>query len=199
MLDRYYSGNTDANRAAKTLFRMDGSGYVASNKLRWDSLGNLTVDGYVLTNEIQLKDSNNNITAGISGAYSSSALGYGIAAWYGGPKVDLAEHLTDNPIPAHAKTLFRMDGSGYLADRAIFWSDQGDLHLNTNIVLGDTTPGNPTINSILTFMAKFGSWFVEDTTTMTGKTLLRINMGSQSAEGFDGLIFDGFLFIFGIP
>jgi len=49
-----------------------------------------------------------------------------------------------------------MDGSGYLADRAIYWSDEGDLHLNTNIVLGDST-GDPTINSILTFMAKFGS------------------------------------------
>ena len=42
-------------------------------------------------------------------------------------------------------------------------------------------------------MAKFGSWFVEDTTTMSGKTLLRINMGSQQSTGFDGLIFDGFL------
>ena len=161
--------------------------------------------GLLLTTLIQLGATESvggwSVHSGISGEYIETSdptdpeyhIGHGIAAWYGGPMVDLAEHLTDDPVPAHAKTVFRMDGSGYLADRAIYWGDQGDLHLNTNIVLGDTTPGNPTINSILTFMAKFGSWFVEDTTTMTGKTLLRINMGSQQGTGFDGLIFDGFL------
>ena len=56
----------------------------------------------------------------MSGLYDATATGKGIAAWYGGPKVDLADYLTANPIPAHAKTVFRMDGSGYIADRAIY-------------------------------------------------------------------------------
>lgn len=93
MLDRAISGNTDANRAAKSLFRFDGSGYLANNNIYWDALGNLTVGGYILTHEVQVGYQNGNnwtVMAGISGDYDANDAthGYGIAAWYGGPKVD---------------------------------------------------------------------------------------------------------------
>ena len=149
MLDRYYSGNTDANRAAKSLFRFDGSGYlakkniaweadgsgyVANNKIAWDTSGNLTVDGYVLTNEMQLKDSNSNIKAGISGAYNASAIGNGIASWWGGEKLEKSvwDSSSASYKAAHeyARSLFRMDGSGYLANNNISWDAAGNLDVN---------------------------------------------------------------------
>ena len=149
MLDRYYSGNTDANRAAKSLFRFDGSGYlakkniaweadgsgyVANNKIAWDTSGNLTVDGYVLTNEVQLKDSNSNIKAGISGAYNASATGNGIASWWGGEKLEKSvwDSSSASYKAAHeyARSLFRMDGSGYLANNNISWDAAGNLDVN---------------------------------------------------------------------
>lgn len=149
MLDRYYSGNTDTNRAAKSLFRFDGSGYlakkniaweadgsgyVANNKIAWDTSGNLTVDGYVLTNEVQLKDSNSNIKAGISGAYNASAIGNGIASWWGGEKLEKSvwDSSSASYQAAHeyARSLFRMDGSGYLANNNISWDAAGNLDVN---------------------------------------------------------------------
>lgn len=51
MLDRYYSSNTDANNAARIVFRHDGSGYLGSNKIRWDAGGNTTFEGSVYTND----------------------------------------------------------------------------------------------------------------------------------------------------
>lgn len=156
--------------------------------------GTLISGGLVLTSLIQLGgvvDGSYRVMSGINGIADNTKTGKGIAAWYGGPMVDVADHLTDNPIPDHAKTLFRMDGSGYIADRAIYWSDQGDLHIHGNVVLG--TDPNDTVNSIIGFVTHLASWFVEDTTTIPGKTLLRINMGTQGATGFEGVIFDGFL------
>lgn len=45
MLDRYY---TSASNAAKIVFRMDGSGYLASNHIYWDTNGNSTFDGRII-------------------------------------------------------------------------------------------------------------------------------------------------------
>ena len=172
------------------------------NAYRTAMLDNITLitGGLILSTEIELGTEVNGTWtpyAGISGIYDPTpksqggSTGHGIAAWYGGPRVDLADHLTDDPIPDHAFTVFRMDGSGYIADRAIYWSDQGDLHIQGNVILGSNSVD--AINSIVTFVTKLASWFVEDTTTIPGKTLLRVNMGTQGATGFEGIIWDGFL------
>ena len=106
--------------------------------------------GLVVTNVLQLRqtsDVNSPITAGISGlqgkanengvvdkdTYDITA----IAAWFGGPMVD-KDIFTDEQIKNkvagtdYARSLFRHDGSGYLASGAIYWGTDGILHGNPN-------------------------------------------------------------------
>lgn len=74
--------------------------------------------GLILSKVIALRDSNNVIKSGINGDPTLST----IAAWYGGPMADKEA----SPTPAsYAQTLFRFDGSGYLAGGNIFWNNQG--------------------------------------------------------------------------
>ena len=88
--------------------------------------------GLVLTSLINLR-SNNKTWAGISGQYDNKteeqggAKGHGIAAWYGGAMVDkeVATTATD-----YAKSLFRFDGSGYLAGGNIKWTADGRVYLS---------------------------------------------------------------------
>lgn len=114
--------------------------------------------GLVVTNVLQLRqtsDVNSPITAGISGlqgkanengvvdkdTYDITA----IAAWFGGPMVD-KDIFTDEQIKNkvagtdYARSLFRHDGSGYLASGAIYWGTDGILHGNPNsFILQGTT------------------------------------------------------------
>ena len=106
--------------------------------------------GLVVTNVLQLRqtsDVHSPITAGISGlqgkanengvvdkdSYDITA----IAAWFGGPMVD-KDIFTDEQIKNkvagtdYARSLFRHDGSGYLASGAIYWGTDGILHGNPN-------------------------------------------------------------------
>lgn len=74
--------------------------------------------GLILSKVIALTDAQNNIKSGINGVPSLS----NIAAWYGGPMAD----KDDVPTPQdYAKSLFRFDGSGYLAGGNIYWDSQG--------------------------------------------------------------------------
>jgi len=105
--------------------------------------------GLVLSSMVALRDTaaTPNIWSGISGMYSASSRGYGVAAWYGGDPIDKESLIADyqrNP-PAgttleqylasyrYAKSLFRFDGSGYVADGNISWDASGEL-----TVKGDT-------------------------------------------------------------
>lgn len=198
MLDRAISGNTDANRAAKSLFRFDGSGYLANNNIYWDALGNLTVGGYILTHEVQVGYQNGNnwtVMAGISGDYDTNdaAHGYGIAAWYGGPKVDwkalTPEELAD-PTTKYAQSLFRMDGSGYLAGGELQWGANGELiiHGDSIQIQGDNAADSITVQELL----ELKSWFTKEHWTDSQGThyYLRLN---QSATGLEGLAADGFI------
>lgn len=191
MLDRGVSGNTDANRAAKSLFRFDGSGYLASNRLRWDASGNLTVDGYILTNEIQLKDNNGNITAGMSGAYDNSVthFGHGIASWYGGPKID---HEKDPSAASYAKSVFRMDGSGYLAGGQISWGDTGSVVIHGATLQG--TNGSITTGQLVERILEIGSWFVKEPyETVDGHTRYYLRLVCGDTTNIAGLASDGFV------
>lgn len=80
---------------------------------------------FVQTGEIslgQVSDNTLTIYSGISGIYNASARGGGVAAWYGGPKVD---HEVDASAITYARSLFRFDGSGYLASGNITWNADG--------------------------------------------------------------------------
>ena len=64
--------------------------------------------------------------AGISGQYDSTLRGGGIAAWFGGSMVD-GEF---SPSAGNAaKSMFRFDGSGYVASKNISWDDTGKLYI----------------------------------------------------------------------
>jgi hypothetical protein len=61
----------------------------------------------------------------MNGQYSSSAFGHGIGAWYGGDNVDKATLTSEEieegwSVHRWARSLFRLDGSGYLANNNIW-------------------------------------------------------------------------------
>lgn len=113
--------------------------------------------GLVFTNVIQLRktaDVNSQVTAGISGLQAKTDANgniiagsedlSSIAAWYGGPMVD---RVTIDGVPStwnddtiktdmgkkYAASIFRHDGSGYLAGGRIWWDrETGELHVNAN-------------------------------------------------------------------
>lgn len=106
--------------------------------------------GLVVTNVLQLRqtsDVNSPITAGISGLQGKADENgvvdkdtydiTSIAAWFGGPMVD-KDIFTDEQLKTkvagtdYARSLFRHDGSGYLASGAIYWGTDGILHGNPN-------------------------------------------------------------------
>lgn len=81
--------------------------------------------GLVLTSLIGLRDTDGNTTAGINGITEKSAKGGGIAAWFGGEMVD-KDYNDGSKTPAN--TIFRFDGSGYVAGGAIWWGTDGRVH-----------------------------------------------------------------------
>jgi hypothetical protein len=106
--------------------------------------------GLVVTNVLQLRqtsDVKSPITAGISGLQGKADKNgvvdkdtydiTSIAAWFGGPMVD-KDIFTDDQLKNkvagtdYARSLFRHDGSGYLASGAIYWGTDGILHGNPN-------------------------------------------------------------------
>lgn len=106
--------------------------------------------GLVVTNVLQLRqtsDINSPITAGISGLQGKADENgvvdkdtydiTSIAAWFGGPMVDkdiFTDEQLKNKVAGtdYARSLFRHDGSGYLASGAIYWGTDGILHGNPN-------------------------------------------------------------------
>lgn len=106
--------------------------------------------GLVVTNVLQLRqtsDASSPITAGISGLQGkANANGVvdkdtyditSIAAWFGGPMVDkdiFTDEQLETKVPGtdYARSLFRHDGSGYLASGAIYWGTDGILYGNPN-------------------------------------------------------------------
>lgn len=88
--------------------------------------GTLVQGGLVLTSMIQLGQTEQGVYkvySGINGIMDPTALGNGIAAWYGGPMADIG---ADSTLTDFAKSLFRFDGSGYLASGNIKWDLNGN-------------------------------------------------------------------------
>lgn len=106
--------------------------------------------GLVVTNVLQLRQTSyasSPVTAGISGLQGkANADGIvdkdtyditSIAAWFGGPMVDkdiFTDEQLNNKVAGtdYARSLFRHDGSGYLASGTIYWGTDGVLHGNPN-------------------------------------------------------------------
>lgn len=131
--------------------------------------------GLVVTNVLQLRqtsDVNSPITAGISGLQGKANENgvvdkdtydvTSIAAWFGGPMVD--KNIFTNEQLAHkvagtdyARSLFRHDGSGYLASGAIYWGTDGILHGNPNSFILQGTSLATMFNYIRLFYLHYGN------------------------------------------
>ena len=95
--------------------------------------------GLVLTSLIGLRDTGGNTTAGINGITEKSAKGGGIVAWFGGEMVD-KDYNDGSKTPAN--TIFRFDGSGYVAGGAIWWGTDGRVHADpTSFIISEKNLG----------------------------------------------------------
>lgn len=95
--------------------------------------------GLILTSLIGLRDTGGNTTAGINGITEKSAKGGGIAAWFGGEMVD-KDYNDGSKTPAN--TIFRFDGSGYVAGGAIWWETDGRVHADpTSFIISEKNLG----------------------------------------------------------
>lgn len=148
--------------------------------------------GLILTSLIQLgyKDAQDvrHTMAGISGLGQNNTAP---AAWFGGPMVD---HELNPDATEFAKSLFRFNGTGYLANGNITWDEKGygqvggegdnyalkwndkEVRIGPNIKLG---AGDETI----AMLANLLNMFELDTTSVAGKTLIHAK--------YDGLYSDG--------
>lgn len=156
--------------------------------------------GLVLTSLIQLgvtELDTFNVYSGINGVVDTKAKGNGIAAWYGG---DMVDGEADGFGERVAQSLFRFDGSGYLAGGNITWNadgsgsvgkgavswDENGITLGDNIRIGSS---DETLATVLNFMADFNRMFELDKTSEPGKTFIKAkydgfySMGFVSAKG----------------
>lgn len=135
------------------------------------------------------------VMSGTNGLYDSTKLGGGIAAWYGGP---MADKEADSSLVSYAQSLFRFDGSGYLAGGNITWDKYGAgsvaggdiswdkdgvITLGQNIkISGDT---NETLSSILSFINEYRSLWTLDADNNAVRT--KLNVIIEQAISFGGV------------
>ena len=114
---------------------------LAGYKYLKDALGQTTdIDGgLVMTTLIALRDGDGNVQSGISGAIDKNRGKKSIATWWGGQMVD-KDYNSGNLTPA--TSLIRFDGSGYLANGAIWWDVSGKVHADpTSFIISEKNLG----------------------------------------------------------
>jgi hypothetical protein len=114
---------------------------LAGYKYLKDALGQTTyVDGgLVMTTLLALRDGDGNVQSGINGAIDPNRGKKSIATWWGGQMVD-KDYNSGNLTPA--TSLIRFDGSGYLANGAIWWDVSGKVHADpTSFIISEKNFG----------------------------------------------------------
>lgn len=114
---------------------------LAGYKYLKDALGQTTyVDGgLVMTTLLALRDGDGNVQSGINGAIDPNRGKKSIATWWGGQMVD-KDYNSGNLTPA--TSLIRFDGSGYLANGAIWWNVSGKVHADpTSFIISEKNLG----------------------------------------------------------
>ena len=170
--------------------------------------------GLVVTNVLQLRqtsDANSPITAGISGLQGkANANGVvdkdtyditSIAAWFGGPMVDkdiFTDEQLKNKVAGtdYARSLFRHDGSGYLASGNIHWGTDGILHGNPNsFILQGTSLGTYTRLFYLHYVTQNTTDFNNIDYITPKKTFSRLNLlslgGTEMSDNLPTGLFIG--------
>ena len=114
---------------------------LAGYKYLKDALGQTTVigGGLVMTTLLALRDGDGNVQGGINGAIDTNRGKKSIATWWGGQMVD-KDYNSGNLTPA--TSLIRFDGSGYLANGAIWWDVSGKVHADpTSFIISEKNLG----------------------------------------------------------
>ena len=114
---------------------------IAGYKYIKDALGQTTdIDGgLVMTTLLALRDADGNVQSGINGAIDENRGKKSIATWWGGQMVD-KDYNSGNLTPA--TSLVRFDGSGYLANGAIWWDVDGKVHADpTSFIISEKNLG----------------------------------------------------------
>lgn len=102
--------------------------------------------GLILSSLIALRDPDTGyVESGINGVIDNTAKGNGIATWWGGYMNDgqVVGFDKKNDVTKQAATsLIRFDGSGYLANGAIYWSVDGKVHADpTSFIISEKNLG----------------------------------------------------------
>lgn len=114
---------------------------LAGYKYIKDALGQTTdIDGgLVMTTLLALRDADGNVQSGINGAIDPNRGKKSIATWWGGQMVD-KDYNSGSLTPA--TSLIRFDGSGYLANGAIWWDVDGKVHADpTSFIISEKNLG----------------------------------------------------------
>lgn len=87
-------------------------------------------------------DSGFKIMSGTNGVYQSDKRGGGIASWWGGSMLDKFDYPENGAPENAAKGLVRFDGTGYFANGALWWEEDGTLHADPlSFFVGEETVG----------------------------------------------------------
>lgn len=114
---------------------------LAGYKYLKDALGQTTdIDGgLVMTTLLALRDGDGIVQSGINGAIDPNRGKKSIATWWGGQMVD-KDYNSGNLTPA--TSIIRFDGSGYLANGAIWWDVSGKVHADpTSFIISEKNLG----------------------------------------------------------
>lgn len=114
---------------------------LAGYKYLQDALGQTTYvgGGLVMTTLLALRDVDGKVQSGINGAIDPNRGKKSIATWWGGQMVD-KDYNSGNLTPA--TSLIRFDGSGYLANGAIWWDVSGKVHADpTSFIISENNLG----------------------------------------------------------
>ena len=188
------SGDLDAAilRIQATEGGLSDLGYLSAALLNGQTVA---AGGLILSSLIQLgsttgHDSSWQVWSGINGVYNSSVSGNGIAAWYGGAMLD-RYYSGNTDANRAAKTLFRMDGSGYLASNKLWWGANGELHIDNNTIIDNS--GNLTLSQLASVVTELASYFTVVDYVKDGTTRHYLKLNASGAGGLDGFASDGFI------
>lgn len=124
----------------------DVSTYQYLKKVLADGVETEINGGLILTNLIALRDpETKRVESGINGVIDKTAKGNGIATWWGGYMNDgevVGFDKKEDYSKQAATSLVRFDGSGYMANGAIWWGTDGKVHADpTSFIISEKNLG----------------------------------------------------------
>lgn len=124
----------------------DVSTYQYLKKVLADGVETEINGGLILTSLIALRDHETKwVESGINGVIDKTAKGNGIATWWGGYMNDgevVGFDKKEDYSKQAATSLVRFDGSGYMANGAIWWGTDGKVHADpTSFIISEKNLG----------------------------------------------------------